>query len=110
MQRPIRHTFRVSESEEAVIQAKFQLSEMENFSDFIREIVLLGLIVEADSEQLTALEKLLSKISQNVNQIARRVNATGNLYREDIDEIKEGVNEIWQQQASILSLLQRVRH
>ena len=107
--RHIIHRFRVNDEEEAIIQQKFEMSELKNLSEFFRDMVMMGLVVEADDGQLARLESLISKVSQNVNQIARRVNASGNVYAEDIAEIRKGVNEIWQQQASILSLLQRVR-
>lgn len=40
----------------------------------------------------------IQKIGVNVNQIARRVNATGNAYQEDIEEIKGVLAEIWRLQ------------
>lgn len=40
----------------------------------------------------------IQKIGVNVNQIARRVNATGNVYKEDIEEIKGVLAEIWRLQ------------
>ncbi len=107
--RHIIHRFRVNNEEEAIIQQKFELSELKNLSEFFRDMVMMGLVVEADDGQLARLESLIGKVSQNVNQIARRANASGNVYSEDIAEIRKEVNEIWQQQASILSLLQRVR-
>ena len=45
----------------------------------------------------------IQKIGVNVNQIARLVNATGNVYAEDIAEIKGALEEIWRLQR--LSLL-----
>ena len=44
----------------------------------------------------------LQKIGRNINQIARRVNATGTLYAQDIEDIKGALTEIWQSQRSIL--------
>ena len=44
----------------------------------------------------------LKKIGRNINQIARRVNATGALYAQDIEDIKGALTEIWQSQRSIL--------
>ena len=38
----------------------------------------------------------LQKIGTNINQIAKRVNATGTLYAQDIEDIKEAMAEIWQ--------------
>lgn len=40
----------------------------------------------------------IQKIVVNVNQIARRVNSTGSVYQEDIDEIKGVLNEVWRLQ------------
>ena len=59
--------------------------------------------------QITILQKLgdnhtstmiteIQKIGVNVNQIAKRVNSTGSVYQEDIDEIKGVLNEIWRLQ------------
>ena len=45
----------------------------------------------------------IQKIGVNINQIARRVNATGTVYEADIQEIKERLAQIWQLQRSILS-------
>ncbi|MEL7627194.1 MAG: plasmid mobilization relaxosome protein MobC, partial [Anaerolineaceae bacterium] len=39
------------------------------------------------------------------NQIAHHLNATGNIYRQDIETIKDRLDEIWRLQRSILSSL-----
>ena len=44
----------------------------------------------------------LSAIGRNINQIARRVNAGGNVYQADMEEIRERLDEIWQLQRRIL--------
>ncbi|MGN0621656.1 MAG: plasmid mobilization relaxosome protein MobC [Porcipelethomonas sp.] len=38
-----------------------------------------------------------SSASNNINQIARRVNSTGNIYSKDLAEIKEQQNQILHQ-------------
>ena len=51
---------------------------------------------------------LLNKINNigiNINQIAKRVNETGSIYEEDIKEIQERLNKIWQLQRTILLTL-----
>ena len=35
------------------------------------------------------------KIGVNINQIAKKVNTTGELYPEEMKELKEMVKEIW---------------
>ena len=55
---------------------------------------------------LQAMTAEIQKIGVNVNQIARRVNATGNAYKEDIEEIKGVLAEIWRlQRLSLLKAL-----
>ena len=45
----------------------------------------------------------IQKIGVNVNQIARRVNSTGTVYAQDMEDIKGALAEIWQLQRYILS-------
>ena len=45
----------------------------------------------------------LQKIGTNINQIAKRVNATGEIYAQDIEDIKGVLAQIWLSQRSILS-------
>ena len=48
------------------------------------------------------MNKALSAIGRNINQIAKRLNAGGDAYEADIQEIKERLDEIWQLQRRIL--------
>ena len=45
----------------------------------------------------------MQRIGVNFNQIARRVNSTSRIYEQDFDEIKRGIDEIWQLLRSSLS-------
>ena len=47
----------------------------------------------------------LSAIGRNINQIAKRVNSTSSIYMTDIEELKEDIQNIWQLQRTILSIL-----
>ena len=44
----------------------------------------------------------LQRIGNSVNQIAKRVNMTGNIYKEDIAEIKRYMDEIWKVERKLL--------
>ena len=48
------------------------------------------------------MNKLLSAIGRNINQIAKRVNAGGPTYQADMEEIRERLDQIWQLQRRIL--------
>ena len=45
----------------------------------------------------------LSRIGNSLNQIAKRMNATGHVYDEDVKEVKEIMKQVWHTQKSMLS-------
>ena len=62
-----------------------------------------------DDKQLDDMQKDINRIGNNVNQIAVRVNRTGAIYYEDLQEIKGKVKELWQSLQSIQSILQSIK-
>lgn len=100
---------RISEEEREVINKKFRNSGLKNFSDFVRAMIFVGVIVRFDDEKQRQLLRDFSSMSNNINQIARRVNSTGKIYDGDIAEIKEGQERLWRQLNCFLSQLQNVR-
>ena len=93
----------VTPEERAIIQQKMAQLGTKNFSAYARKMLIDGYIVHMDTSDIRAQTAELQKIGVNVNQIARRVNATGTVYEADIQEIKERLAQIWQLQRSILS-------
>ncbi len=93
----------VTPEERALIQQKMAQLHTKNFSAYARKMLIDGYIVHMDTSDIRAQTAELQKIGVNVNQIAKRVNATGSVYQEDIEEIKGVLNEIWRLQR--LSLL-----
>ena len=93
----------VTPEEQELIRQKMALLHTRNFSAYARKMLIDGYVVHIDTTDIRAQTAELQKIGVNVNQIARRVNSTGSVYQEDIDEIKGVLNEIWRLQR--LSLL-----
>ena len=60
-------------------------------------------VVSIRDSDIKAMTAEIQKIGVNVNQIAKRVNATGSVYQEEIAEIKGVLAQIWRLQR--LSLL-----
>ena len=99
---------RVSREELDAIDRKFQNSSMKSRSEFVRAMIFQGYIVNFDNVEFKQLNSIMRTIANNVNQIALRVNRTGNIYEKDIDEIKEGINRIWQPLRYFQSQLQSI--
>ena len=67
-----------------------------------------GYIVKLDLPELSELLSLLRRTSNNINQVARRVHQTGNVYDTDLEDISQKQQELWEQMNEILSRLGRV--
>ena len=75
----------------------------ENMSQIIRELIVFGFNYYVDYDRLKAVSHELNAIGRNINQIAARINATGNIYKDDVDDIKKEMDGIWRSLRSTLS-------
>jgi len=93
----------LSDDEKYILDEKWKMSEMPSISAFIRQLIIYGYVYDVNYEDLKQYNKELNAIGNNVNQIVRLCQKTGNVYAEDISEIKELLDKIWHIQESILS-------
>ena len=93
----------LSDDEEFILNKKLELSNMRSKSAFIRHLILYGYVYDVDYSYLQEFNALLGRISSSLNQIAKRVNSTNNIYQDDMEQIKKEIDEIWRIQKSILS-------
>ena len=80
--------FKVSPEEKAVIEKKMEQLGTHNQRAYLRKMAVDGYVVQVDMTDVKELAVLLRNCSNNLNQIARRVNGTGNLYDEDVADLK----------------------
>ena len=100
---------RLSQEEYDFLEQKFQLSGYKSKSEFMSIAFFDTLIVKFSTEDMQELLRLVRSISNNVNQIAVRVNSTDKVYVEDMNNIKDGVEKIWQQLRYFQSQLRSVK-
>ena len=93
----------VTAEERAVIERKMSLVPTNRIGAYLRKMAIDGYIIYTDISDIKEMNKALSAIGRNINQIAKRLNAGGDAYEADIQEIKERLDEIWQLQRRILS-------
>ena len=79
--RTVQIKFRVTEAERDLILEKMKLVPTRNMAAYLRKIAIDGYIIQIDHADIKAMTAEIQKIGVNVNQIARRVNATGNAYQ-----------------------------
>ena len=95
--------FYLDDDEQYILDEKFRVSGMKSKSAFLRKLILYGYVYDVDYSYLRNYNTELGRISSNLNQIAKRINSTGNIYQEDMDEVKELMNQVWHTQKSMLS-------
>ncbi len=97
--------FRVTPEEQEKIRERMEQLGTDNMSAFLRKMAIDGYIVKLELPELKEMLTLLRRSSNNINQIAKRVNETGRLYREDIEEILQNQERLWQSANEILTQL-----
>ena len=95
--------FYLDDDEQYILDEKFRVSGMKSKSAFLRKLILYGYVYDVDYSYLRNYNTELGRISSSLNQIAKRLNSTGNIYKEDMDEVKELMNKVWRTQKSMLS-------
>lgn len=96
--------FKVSPEEEALIQKKMEQAGIRNKRAYLRKMAVDGYIVHVDMESVKEFIRIVRPIAGNVNQIARRCNETGNLYAEDVEDLRKGCAEV---QGKVLELVKK---
>lgn len=103
--RPIQVKFRVTPEERELISKRMKQVGTINMAAYLRKMAIDGYVVKLELPELRERISMLRRYNNNVNQIARRVNSTGRIYDDDIQEIKTQLEKIWEAENEILSKL-----
>ena len=95
-------TFRVTDSEREMIRRRMAQTGIKSLRAYLLKMAIDGQVIHVELDSVKDMNRLLSNATNNINQIAKRVNETSDIYITDIDEIKARLEEIWEQQKIIL--------
>ena len=101
--------FRVTPEEREMIESKMAQFGTSNMAAYLRKISIDGFVVRLDLPELREMVSLLRRSSNNLNQIAKRVNETSRIYDADIDCLKENEEKIWSAANGILTRLASIK-
>lgn len=85
---------RLNDSEFAKLKKYTEKSGLRSMSQYMLNSIIATPIIELTDEELAPDKARLKKISDRINSIAVRVNQTGKIYPEDLQEIRQGLTEI----------------
>jgi hypothetical protein len=102
-----KHKFTVylDDDEYALLYARTELSGMKTCSEYARYIMKTGMIYYVDFSDIHENNRLLSNLTNNLNQIAHQANSCGYVTKNDIKEVKKIMEDVWQLQKSMQSRL-----
>lgn len=103
--RDIAVTFRVNAEEHEQIKRRMAQAGVKNMRAFILKQAIDGRVIQVELTSVNEMCRLLSNATNNINQVARRVNETGNVYAEDFNDLSARYDELWTQAREILRKL-----
>ncbi len=100
--------FRVTEEEQELIRQAQERAGFTSLRAYLLKMAVNGYVINIDLKDVRECSRLLRIAGNNVNQLARRANAGGNIYAADIEDIQTRLGEIWRQQNRIIRDLSKV--
>ena len=97
LRRKNQQIFRVDDDELNLIHEKMKMANIRSKERYFRKMVLDGYVIRTDFSDVRETIRLLSNSSNNLNQISKRVNSTGNIYADDIKDIEDNYELLWEQ-------------
>lgn len=88
--------FMVNEEEMNELNRRFAVTNFKSKREFYRDSIFKNRIISIDlfgefRKELREISSLISRNSANLNQIAKAVNSTGIIYKDDIESIKKAL-------------------
>ena len=107
--RDIQLIIRVNADERKLIEKQMERYGTRNMAAYMRKIAIDGYVVRLDLPELREMVSLLRRTSNNLNQIAKRMNETGRIYDADIDDTLQKQEQLWQMMNAILTRLAAIK-
>ena len=103
--RKVQLNFRVTEREKQLIEDRMQEIGTTNREAYLRKIAIDGMLVKLEVPELKEIVSLMRRTSNNINQIARRLNEIGRIYEVDITDVQNQQEQLWDMLNSLITKL-----
>ena len=96
---------RLKQSDINKIRQRMNEAGIKNMSAYMRKMAIDGYVVNLDLSDVKELVRLLRYCSNNINQYAKKANESGDIYRNDINDIKRRQERLWDMANEIMERL-----
>ena len=86
--------FRVSKPELERIRYKMESSGILSIGSYLRKMALDGYCLHLDLKELRRMAYLLQMCSNNLNQVAKRANESGQFHAADLEDLRSRLDEL----------------
>src|SRR5574341_169476 len=93
-ERHVQKIIRLTPTENNYIKNKMDNAGRKNLNAFALEMLIQGQVTIVDFKSLSDLKIAIDRVGKNINQIAKKVNESGDVSKSDIDETKKLLKEI----------------
>lgn len=100
--------FRVSEQERKLLEEKMELAGIQNMRAYLLKMAIDGYVIRVDLSDVKDMVTLLRNATNNLNQIAKRANETGNIYDADIGDLQAHYDRLWEKAEGIMKKLAEI--
>lgn len=98
------YRFRANKEESVLIEERFKATEFQDISKYLRHMASVGgVLINVDSTLINEMKRAVLTSSNNINMIARQLNATGRIDEVDVEQLKAD-------SASMRDELQKITH
>ena len=85
-----------------MIQERMEHLGIVSNAAYLRKMALNGYILTLNMPELGKTISFMRSLSNNINQLTKRANATGTIYQSELDEIQTQQQKLWEQLNDIL--------
>jgi hypothetical protein len=79
-----------------------------NLRAYLLKQAIDGRVIHIELESVRECSRLLGSIANNVNQLARHANSGGNVYGQDLQDVKQNLDRVLEQQSVIAANLAKM--
>ena len=101
--------FCVNEEERNLIRERMTATGIISLGAYLRKMAIDGCHINVDLTDVREMVRLLGNATNNINQIAKRTNETGNIYAADVEDLRRQYDSLWDAARKILEGLAKIR-
>ena len=106
--RRVQLNFRVTQREKELIEERMQEIGTTNREAYLRKVAIDGMLVKLEVPELKEILSLMRYTSNNINQVAHRLNETGRIYEVDVAQVQAQHEQLWNMLNSLMEKLNAI--